>query len=88
MVERRERRRRDGTVYSVRTYAQLWNGHALDRLGHLQLRQLTPQTIARFRAEFEGAGVGDEAIRKTMTMVQGMLQRAVEWVASRPSRSS
>ena len=64
---------------TLRTYAQLWNGHALDRLGHLQLRQLTPQTIARFRAELEGAGVGNEAIRKTMTMVQGVLQRAVEW---------
>src|SRR3954464_13492316 len=63
----------------LRTYAQLWNGHALDRLGHLQLRQLTPQTIARFRAELEGAGVGNEAIRKTMTMLQGVLQRAVEW---------
>ncbi len=64
---------------TLRTYAQLWNGHALARLGHLQLRQLTPQTIARFRAELEGAGVGNEAIRKTMTMLQGVLQRAVEW---------
>jgi integrase len=64
---------------TLRTYAQLWNGHALSRLGHLQLRQLTPQTIARFRAELEGAGVGNEAIRKTMTMLQGVLQRAVEW---------
>src|SRR3954452_39357 len=64
---------------TLRTYAQLWNGHALSRLGRLQLRQLTPQTIARFRAELEGAGVGNEAIRKTMTMLQGVLQRAVEW---------
>src|SRR3954452_24526094 len=64
---------------TLRTYAQLWNGHALSRLGPLQLRQLTPQTIARFRAELEGAGVGNEAIRKTMTMLQGVLQRAVEW---------
>ena len=64
---------------TLRTYAQLWNGHALSRLGHRQLRQLTPQTIARFRAELEGAGVGNEAIRKTMTMLQGVLQRAVEW---------
>lgn len=64
---------------TLRTYAQLWNGHAHARLGHLQLRQLTPQTIARFRAELEGAGVGNEAIRKTMTMLQGVLQRAVEW---------
>ena len=79
--------RSGGTVYAgpnleratLRAYAQLWNGHALPRLGHLQLRELTPQTIARFRAELEAAGVGIEAIRKTMTMLQGVLQRAVEW---------
>src|SRR3954466_4065153 len=64
---------------TLRTYATLWNGHALPRLGHLQLRQLTPQTIARFRAELEAAGVGNEAVRKTMSMLQGVLQRAVEW---------
>ena len=64
---------------TLRAYASLWNGHALPRLGQLQLRELTPQTIARFRAELEAAGVGVEAIRKTMTMLQGVLQRAVEW---------
>src|SRR3954449_7505087 len=64
---------------TLRVYAQLWNGHALPRLGQLRLRDLTPQTIARFRAELEAAGVGIEAIRKTMTMLQGVLQRAVEW---------
>ena len=64
---------------TLRVYAQLWNGHALPRLGQLQLRELTPQVIARFRAELEADGVGIEAIRKTMTMLQGVLQRAVEW---------
>ncbi len=64
---------------TLRVYAQLWNGHALPRLGQLRLRDLTPQTVARFRAELEAAGVGIEAIRKTMTMLQGVLQRAVEW---------
>jgi hypothetical protein len=59
---------------TLRAYASFWNGHALPRLGHLQLRELTPQTIARFRAELEAAGVGIEAIRKTMTMLQGVLQ--------------
>ena len=63
---------------TLRVYAQLWNGHALPRLGQLRLRDLTPQTVARFRAELEAAGVGIEAVRKTMTMLQGVLQRAVE----------
>src|SRR3954468_19601198 len=64
---------------TLRVYAQLWNGHALPRLGQVRLRDLTPQTVARFRAELEAAGVGIEAVRKTMTMLQGVLQRAVEW---------
>src|SRR5918999_559488 len=64
---------------TLRVYAQLWNGHALPRLGHLQLGELSPQVIARFRAELESDGVGIEAIRKTLTMLQGVMQRAVEW---------
>jgi integrase len=64
---------------TLRVYAGLWNSHALPRLGHLKLRELTPQAIARFRADLEADGVGIEAIRKTMTMLQGVLQRAVEW---------
>ena len=50
--------------------------HALPRLGQLQLRELTLQVIARFRAELEADGVGIEAILKTMTMLQGVLRRA------------
>jgi integrase len=64
---------------TLRVYAQLWNGHALPRLGQLRLRDVTPHVVARFRAELEAAGVGVEAIRKTMTMLQGVMQRAVEW---------
>jgi hypothetical protein len=64
---------------TLRVYAQLWNGPAAPRLGQLPLRDLHPQTIAHFRAELEAEGVGIEAIRKTMTMLQGVMQRAVEW---------
>src|SRR3954462_8470434 len=62
-----------------RAYASFWNGHALPRIGQLQLRELTPQVIAHFRADLEADGVGVEALRQTMTMLQGVLQRAVEW---------
>jgi integrase len=64
---------------TLRCYAQLWNRHALPRLGHFELRELSPQVIARFRAELEADGVGIEAVRKTLTMLQGVMQRAVEW---------
>jgi integrase len=75
---------------TLRVYAQLWNGHAAPRLGHVPLRDLHPQTIARFRAELEAERVGIEAIRKTMTMLRGVMQRAVEWgrVPSNPVKST
>jgi integrase len=61
------------------TYASLWNSHALPRLGGYRLRDITPMVVVAFRTDLEAAGVGREAARKTMTMLQGMLQRAVEW---------
>jgi integrase len=61
------------------TYAAVWNKHALPRLGHYELRHLNPEVVARFRTELEGAGVGPSSIRKTLVVVQSVLQRAVEW---------
>ena len=73
---------------TLRAYAHFWNSHALPRLGQLQLRELTPQVIARFRAELEADGVGNEAIRKTMTMLQGVLRERSSGAACRRTRSS
>lgn len=60
-------------------YAEVWNKHGLDRLGHFALRELTPETIARFRSDLERAGAGAPTIRKALSMLQGVLARAVEW---------
>ena len=60
-------------------YAASWNAHVLPRLGGYRLRDLSPQVIVGFRAELEAAGVGRDAIRKALAMLQGILQRAVEW---------
>jgi integrase len=62
-----------------RSYACLWDAHVLDRLGGYQLRQLTPEIITRFRYDLENAGVGPASIRRTLVLLQGMLERAVEW---------
>lgn len=63
---------------TLAVYASLWNRYALPRLGHLQLRAVTPGVIARFRSDLEAAGVGAPTVRKTMSIVQAMLRRAVE----------
>jgi integrase len=64
---------------TLKVYADLWDRYVLPRLGGYPLRNLTPQIIARFRADLAAAGVGDPTIRKLMSIVQGVLQRAVEW---------
>jgi integrase len=60
-------------------YASMRDRHLLPRLGHLQLRAITPERVQAFQLELVQAGVGKEMIRKTLAMLQGMLERGVEW---------
>jgi len=73
----------------LKNYAQLWNKHALPRLGDLRLRDVTPRVVADFRLDLERAGVAPAAVRKTLAVLQSMLQRAVEWerIRSNPVRA-
>lgn len=61
------------------TYQSIWNRHFLPRIGHLQLRELTPPVLVQLRNDLEKDGVGAPTIRKGMAMLQGVLARAVEW---------
>jgi integrase len=67
------------SINTLDTYKSVWNVHVNPRLGHLQLRQITPLTLERFAAELADDGVGAATIRKAMSMLQGMLGRAVAW---------
>ncbi len=69
-------------------YAILWDRHVLPRIGGVRLRDLTPQVLERFRGEMSAAGVGPAAQRKTLVIVQGILQRAAEWgyIAGNPAK--
>jgi integrase len=60
-------------------YASLWDRYVLPRLGGMELRRLTPAVIESFQAELRREGVGDATIIKILTLLQGMLQRAVVW---------
>ena len=64
---------------TLNVYAVQWDAHALPRLGSISLRELTPDVIDRFRLELEADGVGPASIRKSLTLLQGVLQRACEW---------
>ena len=64
---------------TLRLYRGMWTRHALPRLGQVDVEELSPLMLVKFRADLEADGVGPEAIRKTLSMLQGLLQRAVEW---------
>jgi integrase len=64
---------------TLRLYAMLWDKHILPQLGGLRLRELTPERIEEFRARLVASGAGQVSIRKALVLLQGVLQRAVEW---------
>src|SRR3954451_17767593 len=64
---------------TLRMYADLWDRHVLPRLGSLELRRITPEVVENFQGDLRKAGVGDPTILKTLSLLQGVLRRAVIW---------
>jgi integrase len=69
-------------------YRRLWDAHVTPALGGFELEALTPLVLEHWKARLLAQGVGPESVRRTMIMLQGALQRAVEWeyLASNPIR--
>jgi integrase len=61
-----------------RTYASAYDRHISPRLGDISLREIDSEAIAAFQGDLIRAGVGGHAIRKAMTLLGAMLQRAAE----------
>ena len=64
---------------TLELYAWLLDTHVLPRLGSAQLRDITPEAVRRFRLDLEADGVGRVSIAKALTLLHGILARAVEW---------
>ena len=56
-------------------YEQLMNKHVLPELGPLELRAITPETIARWQADLLADGYGRVAIRHAFDLLGSVLQR-------------
>ena len=71
------------------SYAGVRDRYILPKLGHLPLRSITPQRVQRFQTELAEADVGAPTIRRALAILQGMLERAVEWgrIQRNPVRS-
>ena len=59
-------------------YLYLLEAHVLPTLGGYPLRELTSETISRWQADRLAAGVSVESMRKCLTLLGGILQRATE----------
>ncbi len=59
-------------------YGQLYDKHILPELGPLQLRDITPEAIARWQADRLAPGNGRVAIRQAFELLSSILQRAFE----------
>ena len=70
-------------------YQHLLLKHVLPVLGPLELRVLTPETIARWQADRLAAGYGRVAIRHAFDLLGSILQRAFEGgeIRTNPARA-
>jgi integrase len=59
-------------------YASSYDRHISPRLGGTRLNEIDAEVVATFQGELIRAGVGPHAIRKAMTLLGGILQRAAE----------
>lgn len=70
-------------------YGYLYDKHVLPELGSLMLAELTPEVIAGWQADRISAGSGPVAVRSALTLLGGILRRAVEagHIPTNPARA-
>jgi hypothetical protein len=61
-------------------YASIWSRHVSGAIGHYTLEQISerPEIIQQFQADLAQV-TGAPTVRRTVMIVQGVLQRAIEW---------
>jgi integrase len=81
--------RRNLSAKTRELYGYLYDTHILPELGTFRLVELTPDLIGRWQADRLAAGAGPVAIRKALTLLGGILQRAVEGghIVTNPARA-
>ncbi|MFL5845305.1 MAG: tyrosine-type recombinase/integrase [Solirubrobacteraceae bacterium] len=64
---------------TVKEYERQFRTRLEPRFGSLPLDALKPRMVSQWRAELVAEGVGPEAIRRAMTLLQAMYSVAIEW---------
>lgn len=72
------------------TYKALWSAHVLSRdIADLPLRAITPEVVEGLRDDLRATGVGEQSIRKTLALMQTIMERAVRYgrIAANPVKA-
>jgi hypothetical protein len=64
---------------TLREYERLWDRRLEAQFGHLTLDAIRPRMVSQWRAQLLAAGVGAEAVRHAMVLLQVMFTLAIEW---------
>src|SRR3954454_14872672 len=59
-------------------YASMYDRHIAPRLGGVPLREIDSELVAAFQGDMLRKGVGHQSIRKSLTLLGAILQRAAE----------
>lgn len=62
---------------TLKGYAGVWNRHLAPRVGHLQLRLLSPPVVQQLRENMESDDVGAPTIRRALAILQSICRYAV-----------
>jgi len=66
-------------VRTLGVYASEWDLHVEPYLGHMRLRDIDVRVVQSWLADLAEAGVGLPTRKRTLALLSGVLQRAVEW---------
>jgi integrase len=64
---------------TIISYDRGWSRHLAPRFGDVALDEITPRSVAQWRADMLAKGIGRETVRRAMVLLQAMFTLGVEW---------
>lgn len=64
---------------TIISYDRCWSRHLSLRFGDVPLDEITPRSVAQWRADMLAKGIGRETVRRAMVLLQAMFTLGVEW---------
>src|SRR5262249_28076274 len=64
---------------TVMAHERVWRNRVEPRFADMQLRAIKPRMVAQWRSQLLDEDVGEEAMRKALTLLQAIFTVGVEW---------